>query len=141
MKTTKEEIKNRLRVTDLVPRIVCVLIAVILWLYVMSNESPDYERTFSGVNVGIENTALLMSQSDLSVMSGMASYVDITVTGKRGDVVSYSLDDISASVDVSGVTEGDIIKRSDKYIYYLSSGVLRVYSIAKEESERWANLI
>ncbi len=37
---------------------------------------------------------------------------------------------------VSGVTEGDIIKRSDKYIYYLSSGVLRVYSIAENESEK-----
>ena len=106
MKTTKEQIKNRLRVTDLLPRIVCVLIAVILWLYVMSNESPDYERTFSGVNVGIENTALLMSQSDLSVMSGATSYVDITVTGKRGNVVSYSLEDIVASVDVATVTEG-----------------------------------
>ncbi len=30
---------------------------------------------------------------------------------------------------VQGVIEGDIIKRSDKYIYYLSHGVLRVYSI------------
>lgn len=38
---------------------------------------------------------------------------------------------------VEGVTEGDIIKRSDKYIFYLSSGYgyLRVYSIEKEESK------
>ena len=106
MKTTKEAIKKRLRVSDLLPRIVCVVIATVLWLYVMSNNSPDYERTFSGVNVGIENSAILMSQSDLSVMSGGSAYVDITVTGKRGDVVSYSLDDIIASVDVAKVTEG-----------------------------------
>ena len=38
---------------------------------------------------------------------------------------------------VEGVTEGDIIKRSDKYIFYLSSGYgfLRVYSIEKENSK------
>ncbi|MBR2024490.1 MAG: beta-propeller domain-containing protein [Clostridia bacterium] len=38
---------------------------------------------------------------------------------------------------VEGVTEGDIIKRSDKYIFYLSPsyGRLKVYSIKKEDSK------
>ncbi len=36
---------------------------------------------------------------------------------------------------VAGVTEGDIFKRSDKYIYYMSYSNLYVYSIEKEESE------
>ena len=35
---------------------------------------------------------------------------------------------------VEGVIEGDLIKRSDKYIYYLRNGVLSVYSIEKEDS-------
>ena len=57
--------------------------------------------------------------------------------GANGDFDSGSADEEYNEItdnQVSGVTEGDIIKRSDKYIYYLSSGVLRVYSIAKEES-------
>ena len=36
----------------------------------------------------------------------------------------------------AGVTEGDLIKRSDKYIYYLSRNMLSVYSIKGEESTR-----
>lgn len=36
---------------------------------------------------------------------------------------------------VAGVIEGDIIKRSDKYIYYMYENLLRVYSIGGEESE------
>lgn len=36
---------------------------------------------------------------------------------------------------VAGVTEADLIKRSDKYIYYLRSDSLSVYSIAGEASE------
>lgn len=40
---------------------------------------------------------------------------------------------------VSGVTEMDLFKRSDKYIYYLDSGILRVYSIEGEDSKEAAS--
>ncbi len=33
-----------------------------------------------------------------------------------------------------GVIEGDLIKRTDKYIFYLSNDLLRVYSIEREDS-------
>lgn len=36
---------------------------------------------------------------------------------------------------VSGVIESDIIKRSDKYIYYLDYGILKVYTVNQEESK------
>ena len=35
---------------------------------------------------------------------------------------------------VSGVIESDIIKRSDKYIYYMDYGTLKVFSVNQEES-------
>lgn len=103
-KKTNETVRDRLRVTDLVPRILCVVVAFLLWLYVMSNNSPDYERTFSGVTVAVENAALLTTDKNLSVIQGYGNLTDITVTGKKSDVISYSLDDIVASVDVSGIT-------------------------------------
>ena len=102
-KKTNETVRDRLRVTDLVPRILCVVVAFLLWLYVMSNNSPDYERTFSGVTVAVENAALLTTDKNLSVIQGYGNLTDITVTGKKSDVISYSLDDIVASVDVSGI--------------------------------------
>ena len=100
-----ETVRERLKTSDLIPRLLCVVIAVIIWLYVMSNESPDYERTFSGVTVSIENAALLSSEYDLSVISGYGERADITVTGKKSDLISYSPEDIIPSVDVSGITE------------------------------------
>ena len=75
-----ETVRERLKTSDLIPRLLCVVIAVVIWLYVMSNESPDYERTFSGVTVSIENTALLSSEYDLSVISGYGARADITLT-------------------------------------------------------------
>ena len=99
-----ESVRRRLKTSDLIPRLLCVVIAVVIWLYVMSNESPDYERTFSGVTVSIENAALLQSESELSVISGYGERADITVTGKKSDLISYSLEDIVPSVDVGGIT-------------------------------------
>ena len=99
-----ETVRERLKTSDLIPRLLCVVIAVIIWLYVMSNESPDYERTFSGVTVSIENAALLSSEYDLSVISGYGERADITVTGKKSDLISYSLEDIVPSVDVGSIT-------------------------------------
>ena len=37
---------------------------------------------------------------------------------------------------VEGVIEGDLFKRSDKYLYYLNGSVLSVYSIDKENSTK-----
>ena len=99
----KETVAKRLHVTDLLPRILCVVLAFILWLYVMSNDSPDHQRTFSGVSIALENSAVLSSERNLTVISGHGGLADITVTGKKSDVVSYSLEDITATVDVSGI--------------------------------------
>ncbi|MBQ4598792.1 MAG: hypothetical protein IJB19_02660 [Clostridia bacterium] len=102
---SKETVGKRLRVTDLIPRICCVFFALVIWLYAMSSDSPDYESTFSGVTVSVENAAVLSAEKNLSVISGYGNLADITITGKKSDVISYSLEDIVASVDVSGITE------------------------------------
>ncbi len=41
----------------------------------------------------------------------------------------------TTDLQVKGVIEGDIIKRSSKYIYYLSGSKLKIYSIDKQNSE------
>lgn len=101
----KETVGKRLRTTDLIPRILCVLVAVVMWLYVMSNDSPDYQRTFSGVTIEVENAAILSTEKNLSVINGYGNLADITVTGKKSDVISYSLEDITASVDIGAISE------------------------------------
>lgn len=102
-KPEKESIRSRLHISDLIPRIVCIAIALTIWLYVMSNNSPDYERTFSGVTVEITDAARLSTEKNLSVIQGYGTPVDITVAGKKSDIISYSLDDIVASIDVGEV--------------------------------------
>ena len=60
----------------------------------------------------------------LAVPEGMPNY------GDPGDSYEEVTDN-----QVEGVIEADLFKRSDKYLYYLHGKQLRIYSIAKEESE------
>lgn len=104
MANSKETVKGRLRSTDLIPRILCVILAIIIWLYVLYNSSPDYEKSFGGVDVSITNTAVLADRN-LSIYDESVTPIEIVVLGRRGDISVCTKDDISASVDVSSITE------------------------------------
>ena len=54
--------------------------------------------------------------------------------GINGDTGSGKYEETTDN-QVEGVIEGDIIKRSDKHIYYLASDFLRIYSIEGEDSK------
>lgn len=92
------------RAQDIAARILCALAAVMLWLYVTSIDSPDHERTFTGVLVSIENEAQLLDRESMSVISGYDNTVSVTVRGKKSDIDKYASSDISAFVDLSGIT-------------------------------------
>lgn len=51
------------------------------------------------------------------------------------DLVSQDKYEETTDNQVSGVIEGDLIKRSDKYIYYLSDTTLKIYSIDQMDSK------
>lgn len=101
----KEKKQKSDRRGNFIARILCLVVAFIIWLYVMNVESPEYEKTFYSVPVTIENAAVLASAQNLSVISGAGSVIDVTVKGKKSEIAKYSAGDIKASVDVSRITE------------------------------------
>ncbi|MBQ3126880.1 MAG: hypothetical protein IJC15_07400 [Clostridia bacterium] len=92
------------RAQDIIARILCALAAVVLWLYVMSIDSPDHERIFTGVLVNIENETRLATNYNMSVISGYENTVSVTVKGKKSDIDKYASSDIIAFVDLSSVS-------------------------------------
>ncbi|MBO4220610.1 MAG: hypothetical protein J5933_06780 [Clostridia bacterium] len=97
------------RARSIIVKILCVLGALFTWLYVMSNDSPNYDRTFNSVPVSIVGASDLENNTGMTIMSGQGHVVDVTVTGIKSDVVSLSVEDIVAYVDVSS------LKKADKY--------------------------
>ncbi len=103
MAASKKDEKKSL-VSDLLPRIVCVLVAVIIWLYAVYNSNPDYEKSFDNVGVAAVNSGML-DDRDLTVYGEINSTIEVVIYGNRGNITTYSKEDIKATVDLIGVTE------------------------------------
>lgn len=83
------------------------VIAMSIWLYVMSMEDGEYEKTINLVPVQIVGTTELEYSNNMSVISGYDNTVNVTLKGKRTDVNKYTVNDIYAYVDVSKIDSAD----------------------------------
>ncbi len=90
---------------DFVAKIVCLLLALILWVYVMEVENPDWEETVSDIPVELVNTDEIEIDHDLTIYGGYSEKVEITLRGRRNKLSEITADDIKATADVSEITE------------------------------------
>jgi len=93
-------VKRRGGVFDIFLLIISVLIAFIMWLYVMSLDNPSHEQMFTSVPITI-----LEDASPLSVYYGYNNVVDVKVLGKKSDVSKITAADITAVVDIADIDE------------------------------------
>lgn len=90
--------KHRSRI---IPLILSLLLAFALWFYVVSVESPVYEKTFSLVPVSVTQA---QGEGALSVYSGGSATVEVTVSGRRSVLNQLTVEDFNVTADVSGYT-------------------------------------
>ncbi|MCQ2425042.1 MAG: CdaR family protein [Lachnospiraceae bacterium] len=90
---------RRSPLADWTARIVVVLLAFMIWFFVMSVNSTDIRWSIGDVPVEIVN------ESGLSVLSGDEVTVDVTITGRRNMKNSLSASDLRTYVTVEEGTE------------------------------------
>lgn len=113
-----KQIENKRR-TDILPKIFSVVAAVILWFYVIDVRTTTEEMTVYGVPIVLNN----FSYTDgLDIVSGKDFTVDVQVRGKKSELSQISLQDIYASVDMSGIDYAGTHKM-DVNVVCLKSGV------------------
>nr|MBQ4319750.1 hypothetical protein [Clostridia bacterium] len=93
-------VKRRGGVFDIFLLIISVIIAFIMWLYVMSLDNPSHEQMFTSVPITI-----LEDASPLSVYYGYNNVVDVKIVGKKSDVAKITASDITAVVDIADIDE------------------------------------
>ncbi len=93
----------KMKRSDIAAWCMCLIAAFVIWLYVMSTNSPSHEQTFSSVPVKIENAALLSENTSLSIISDSDLTVDLTVSGPKKDFGRYGASDFLVSVDVASI--------------------------------------
>ncbi len=101
-------IKSKKKLADLLQNdklmlVVSFLFAIIIWVAVVINVSPETTRTISNVKVNIDNT--VPAQFDLEVFGDAEFYVDVTVKGKKYQIstTALSADDIVVTAQTNNV--------------------------------------
>ncbi len=97
---------NKLLRNKKVDLILSILIAIILWAYVLTEENPKITQKFENIPVQILNAETLTAR-DLTIVNANDLVVSFNVEGKRSDISKLKADDIAATVDVNGYGYGE----------------------------------
>ena len=88
-------------------KVLAVLIAIIMWFYVMSEINPVTPKEFSNIKVNYKNTESV-EKSNLHILEPKDIEVNVEISGRRNDILQISKEDINPYVDLRGITEGEV---------------------------------
>lgn len=111
-------------------RLVSLVIAVCLWVYVMGEVNPETKLKVGDINVGFVNTEVLQSQG-LAVAETEPISLTATIKGKRSDVYDIKKKGLTAVIDVADCDEG---KNTVNIQVNIPDGI-RLENLSKETAE------
>lgn len=82
-----------------------LLTALVMWVYVASQDVEEFKQTFPGVRVELVGTEILRDSRNMVITDLDTNSVTIEVSGPRRLVSSLSSADLVARVDVSKLTQ------------------------------------
>ena len=80
----------------------CLLLAFIIWIYVMNVKINDNTKTFN-IKMDIKGENELLDDANFSVFGATETWVKVTVQGTNSDLNKCSEKDFGVYVDVSGI--------------------------------------
>lgn len=100
-----EEMPDKRKTYNWVIKLLCVFAAFILWLYVMIVDSPEYQEVFYDVSVHLVGMEDLYNSHKLSIYNrNDIGSIDVTISGKRSQVLMLEEEEILATADVSNIS-------------------------------------
>ena len=79
--------------------------AVLLWLIVVININPEYSRVISGVQITVDESSGLLSDTGLHVVEQSEKNIKVSVTGPRYLIGKLTPSDFIVTPDVTPVTK------------------------------------
>lgn len=86
-------------------KLVSLILAIILWSFVIGSENPTIKTTLYNVPITIENSEKL-DDKGLVLMNDYKKYTDVTVKGKRNQILNITSSHIRVIADVDNFNEG-----------------------------------
>ena len=97
--------------------ILSLLIALLMWTYVASQDTEEFKSTFKGIRVELVGEDILRNSRNMVITNVSTATVDIEVVGPRRVVSALTEDDIVAQVDVSKLTLAAVTTQSYKIVF------------------------
>lgn len=87
------------------PLLLSVLLAIGLWMYVITTVSPNSKTTISNVEVDFEGESWLLENRNLMITDGMDTTVDLELSGNRSDLNKLNRSNVTLKVDLTKIYE------------------------------------
>ena len=97
--------------------VISLLIAVIMWTYVASQDTAEFKRTFPGVRVEVVGEDILRNSRNMVITNISTPTVSVEVVGPRRIASALNEEDLVARVDVSKLTMAAVTTQSYKIIF------------------------
>ncbi len=95
---------NSLRkIEKIILKVLSLIIAIGLWIFISYTLNPEISKVFS--NIDIEY--IMPSDNSIVILNDYPETCDVTLKGKRNDIIALSKDDIKLDVDLRYVTTMD----------------------------------
>lgn len=90
---------------DWVIKVISVLVSIIIWIYVVYFQNPQYETWIKGVPVTRSNMSTDFSSGKLKILESNSDTVNIKVKGTRRTVAKLNNENIKVTADMISVTK------------------------------------
>ena len=92
--------ENNKKHNNFIARICALLLAVIMWFYVIRVDSPTYEDTFDSVPITLSGTEELLEKNGFSAISGYDGVVSVTLSGKQSDIMRLKATEVKTQYEL-----------------------------------------
>lgn len=104
IKMKKFKINNK---SNIIAKIVSVIVAIFLWYYVMGLVNPEETRTYRNINVAFKNVEYL-NNTKLVNLGPNEAKVTVQVKGKKSELDNINENNIKAAIDFRGYDAGQV---------------------------------
>lgn len=105
-KEVRSEVVNGKNSTKVVNIVLAIVLAIILWAYVLGEVNPETQKTINGVPLFITGESVLEDKG-LVILSEIDEAVTAVVEGRRSEIYDMTAEKLTARIDVSQLRAGE----------------------------------
>lgn len=84
---------------NLPQKLISLFLSIILWIFIMDTEDPTINKTIKNIKIDFKNENTLLAR-DLDLINSTEQFFDITLTGRRSELLNVQYDNFYAYVDL-----------------------------------------